>query len=81
MLSIGLCAAAFLCAYLAGKRSLVNGLIVVMAVGYFYGILRANLSETGSHFVFDAAVWDSTQPICSSLVAALTVDVNSYIPG
>jgi hypothetical protein len=56
MVSLILCAAAFAFAYAAGKRSLVAGLATVFAVGYFYGILRANLPETASHFIFDAAV-------------------------
>src|SRR5947209_13021646 len=56
MTSLLLCVAAVAFAYVAGKRSLVVGLVVVFAVGYFYGILRANLPETASHFIFDAAV-------------------------
>jgi hypothetical protein len=49
LISCGLC-------YWAGKRSLVNGLIALLAVGYSYGILRANVPETFSHFIFDAGV-------------------------
>jgi hypothetical protein len=56
MISIGLCVAAFVFSYFAGRRSLVAGLVCVIGVGYFYGILRANLPETFSHFIFDAAV-------------------------
>lgn len=56
MISIALCIAAFVFSYVAGRRSLVAGLITVFTVGYFYGILRANLPETFSHFIFDAAV-------------------------
>ncbi|MCP5842991.1 hypothetical protein NL296_27460, partial [Klebsiella pneumoniae] len=36
--------------------SLVAGLCVLMTVGYAYGIVRANVPETFSHFIFDAAV-------------------------
>lgn len=56
MLSIGLCLLAFVFAYAAGKRSLVLGLGTVFTVGYFYGILRANVPEPASHFIFDAGV-------------------------
>lgn len=55
-LSLYLCL--FTCAlcYWAGRRSLVSGLIAVLAVGYVYGIVRANVPETLSHFAFDAGV-------------------------
>ncbi len=56
MLSIGLCLLAFMFSYVAGRRSLVVGLATVFTVGYFYGILRANVPEPSSHFIFDAAV-------------------------
>ena len=56
MLSVALCALAFVAAVLAGRRSLVAGLVTVLGVGYVYGIMRANVLETGSHFIFDAAV-------------------------
>lgn len=56
MVSIILCIAAFAFSYVAARRSLVTGLAVVTLVGYFYGILRANLPEAGSHFIFDAGV-------------------------
>ncbi|HEX8501833.1 MAG TPA: hypothetical protein VF659_14715 [Pyrinomonadaceae bacterium] len=56
MVPIILCIAAFAFALVAARRSLVAGLTVVTSVGYFYGILRANLPEVASHFIFDAAV-------------------------
>ena len=56
MLSVGLCLLAFAFSYAAGKRSLMLGLATVFTVGYFYGILRANVPEPSSHFIFDAAV-------------------------
>ena len=56
MLSIGLCAFAFVVAFAAGRRSLVAGLVTVFCIGYVYGIMRANVLETFSHFTFDAAV-------------------------
>jgi hypothetical protein len=39
-----------------GAISLAWGLSWVLAVGYFYGILRANILAPLSHFYFDAAV-------------------------
>lgn len=55
MLSLILCAVAAAIAFLAGRKSLVRGIGVVITVGYFYGILRANLIEPASHFIFDAS--------------------------
>ncbi len=49
MLSCALC-------YWAGRKSLVAGLTAVIGVGYAYGIVRANVPETFSHFIFDAGV-------------------------
>jgi len=54
MLSLTLCAIAAAAGFLAGRQSLVRGIGVVVTVGYFYGILRANLIEPASHFIFDA---------------------------
>jgi hypothetical protein len=54
--SIYLCIAAFALSYLTGRRSLAGGLAAVFGVGYAYGIVRANLPETYSHFIFDASV-------------------------
>jgi hypothetical protein len=54
MISIGLCGAAFLaCAYVS-RKSLVSGLCTLMAIGYAYGIVRANLPDGYSHLIFDA---------------------------
>ena len=54
MISIGLCAAAFLACVYMGRKSLVAGLCTLMAVGYAYGIVRANLPDGFSHLIFDA---------------------------
>lgn len=54
--SLLLCFLSFALCYWAGRRSLAKGLIAVVAIGYFYGITRANLPETYSHFIFDAGV-------------------------
>jgi hypothetical protein len=56
MIAIGICVFAFLTCFLAGRRSLGLGLVLLFAFGYFYGILRANLLTTFSHFIFDAGV-------------------------
>ena len=42
MISIGLCAAAFPACVYMGRKSLVAGLCTLVAVGYAYGIVRAN---------------------------------------
>jgi hypothetical protein len=54
--SIYLCLLTFVFCYWMGRRSLVSGLVAVIGVGYAYGITRANLPETYSHFIFDAGV-------------------------
>lgn len=56
MIALGLCGAALLLCYFAGKRSLEMGLAAVIGVGYFYGIVRANVPSTFSYFIFDAGV-------------------------
>jgi hypothetical protein len=56
VLAIVLCALAFGGCLWMGKRSLGQGLIAVLTVGYLYGILRANLLTTFSHFIFDAGL-------------------------
>ncbi len=54
--SLFLCLLSLAFCYWAGRRSLVDGLVAVLGVGYVYGITRANLPETFSHFIFDAGV-------------------------
>ena len=56
MTSIALCGAAFLLCVQAGRRSLVAGLCSLLAIGYLYGLLRANLPDGISHVIFDAGV-------------------------
>lgn len=56
MIAIVLCIVAFIACYVAGRRSLAQGLIVLFAFGYLYGILRANLLTTFAHFIFDAGL-------------------------
>jgi hypothetical protein len=56
VIAILLCILAFGVCYWAGRRSLAQGLIAVLTFGFFYGILRANLLTTFSHFIFDAGL-------------------------
>lgn len=56
MIALLLCVIGALAAFFIGRRSLWGGILAVIAVGYFYGIVRANLASTFSHFIFDAAL-------------------------
>jgi hypothetical protein len=56
MIAIVLCAVAFVTCFLMGRRSLGQGLLALLVCGYFYGILRANVITTFSHFIFDAGL-------------------------
>ncbi len=56
MIALALCILALVMTFWAGRRSLGQGLVALLAVGYFYGILRANLITTFSHFIFDAGL-------------------------
>ncbi len=55
-MSFYLCLLSFGICYWFGRRSLVSGLVAVLAIGYLYGLTRANVPETFSHFIFDAGV-------------------------
>lgn len=50
------CIAAFVLCVAAANRSLRHGLLALMAVGYGYGILRANFPDTWTYLTFDAGV-------------------------
>jgi hypothetical protein len=56
MVGLYLCIVSFLTSYFLGRRSLGQGLAAVIAVGYFYGILRAQFLDGFSHLLFDFAV-------------------------
>src|ERR1700677_894022 len=56
MLALILCILGGITAFLVGRRSLGAGILVVVAAGYGYGILRANLVSTFSHFIFDVTL-------------------------
>jgi hypothetical protein len=70
MIALGVCILALAACYWAGRRSLGQGLIALLAAGYFYGIARANLQTAYSHFIFDAGLlglyisqkWTSEDP-------------------
>lgn len=56
MIAILFCIFAFCVCFGVGRRSLAQGFVALLAFGYFYGILRANLLTTFSHFIFDAGL-------------------------
>jgi hypothetical protein len=56
MIAIVLCIVGALAAFFVGRRSLSAGILVVVAIGYAYGIVRANLASSFSHFIFDIAL-------------------------
>jgi O-antigen ligase/polysaccharide polymerase Wzy-like membrane protein len=49
----GLCILSFWICFWAARRQLWAGFVAALAVGYFYGILRANIPQPASHFIFD----------------------------
>jgi hypothetical protein len=53
MLAALICLFVFVLCYGFGRRALWAGFMATMVVGYFYGIVRANLEETFAHFIFD----------------------------
>src|SRR5947209_1087815 len=56
MLESVMCFVAALIVFVAARRSLVAGLIATFAVGYLYGITRANFVGAASHFIFDSGI-------------------------
>jgi hypothetical protein len=56
MIGLFLCILSLIASYLLGRRSLGRGLGAVIAVGYFYGIVRAQYLDGFTHFFFDLAV-------------------------
>jgi len=53
LISLALCIAAFLICFALGRRAIWLGVVATLAIGYFYGILRANIEQTASHFIYD----------------------------
>ncbi|HZP45740.1 MAG TPA: hypothetical protein VFB15_08825 [Candidatus Binataceae bacterium] len=56
MIAIGLCGAAFIGCFVATRQALWAGIAASLAVGYLYGIIRANLANPAAQFVYDAAI-------------------------
>ncbi len=50
------CLASLLLCASAARRSIGAGIGAVLAIGYFYGIIRANYLDGFSHFAFDAGL-------------------------
>jgi hypothetical protein len=50
-----LCLLAFAACFTAARQSVSSGLIATIGVGYTYGILRGNIEDPASHFIYDAA--------------------------
>ncbi len=55
-MSLALCLLSFALCYATGRRSLVDGIVAALTVGYVYGITKANIADTTSNFIFDAGV-------------------------
>jgi hypothetical protein len=56
-MGLAFCIFAFVATLLLTWRSLAAGIVAVITIGYFFGILRANLyPDLYSHFIFDSAV-------------------------
>jgi hypothetical protein len=53
MTAYALCVFSFCICFWAARRQLWAGFVAALAVGYFYGILRANIPQPASHFIFD----------------------------
>lgn len=56
MIAILVCIVSFAISLWAARKSLVFGLVAVLATGYLYGIVRANVISPFSHFIFDASL-------------------------
>src|SRR5262249_38606710 len=50
------CLLSLVVVFFCSKKSLGYGLLALFAVGYAYGIVRANFPTDASHFIFDAGV-------------------------
>jgi hypothetical protein len=53
-ISILLCALSFVVCFVATRRRVSAGLVATISVGYAYGILRGNIQDGVSHFIYDA---------------------------
>jgi O-Antigen ligase len=53
-LSLILCAISFVACFVAARISLSAGIVATISIGYAYGILRGNIQQSASHFIYDA---------------------------
>lgn len=56
MISLAICLICFLVTYTLARRSLVWGLASCVALGYVFGVIRANILDTFSFLIWDASV-------------------------
>ncbi|MBV8359246.1 MAG: O-antigen ligase family protein [Deltaproteobacteria bacterium] len=56
MLSLILCATSFAVSFAATRCAVSAGVVATMSIGYAYGILRGNIQQAASHFIYDAGV-------------------------
>jgi hypothetical protein len=56
VLAISLCALGFVISYGLARRSIGHGLGAAFIGGYFYGILRVNITEAAAQLVFDVSL-------------------------
>src|SRR5215471_10371226 len=54
MLSLILCVTSFAICFAATRRAVSAGVVATMSIGYAYGILRGNIQQAASHFIYDA---------------------------
>ena len=53
-ISLILCAMSFVVCFLATRRAVSAGVVATISIGYAYGILRGNIQQAASHFIYDA---------------------------
>src|SRR2546422_2384493 len=56
MTSLLICLLCFVVTFTLARRSLVWGLAACIGVGYVFGVLKANILDTFSFFIWDASV-------------------------
>src|SRR5690349_7659248 len=56
MISLLICIVCFVVTYTLANRSLVWGLAVCIGVGYIFGVLKANIFDLFSYFIWDASI-------------------------
>jgi hypothetical protein len=53
-LSLSLCITSFAICFFAARREIAAGVVATLSIGYVYGILRGNIQQGASHFIYDA---------------------------